>query len=233
MYKHIKSILSNITFKIITDFIKDNIVSIFPLLISSGGYMLVGNTIAAWLCICLGLLIGIYGIRNFIINLKKDMINDIFTIRNKLIICEDVTVHGQYLKDQEKVAISLSYFIYNYSFNLIEACFNKKTLYQIRILGDSNNQIVYNEEKPNYPNLPYYLPLVFNRTITTYQIILPVKEQMTIEINGNLTLDYNAVNNKLDCYCVEKIIRGTFKLSKTTNDQNEPVIIVQPVLPTN
>ena len=194
--------------------------------------MLVWNTIA-WLCICLGLLIGIYEIRKFIINLKKDMINDIFTIRNKLIICEDVTVHGQYLKDQEKVAISLSYFIYNYSFNLIEACFNKKTLYQIRILGDSNNQIVYNEEKPNYPYLPYYLPFVFNRTITTYQIILPVKEQMTIEITGNLTLDYNTVDNKLDSYCVEKIIRGTFKLSKTTNDQNEQVIIVQPALPTD
>ena len=63
--------------------------------------------------------------------------------------------------------------------------------------------------------------------------MLPIKEQMTIEINGNLTLDYNAVNNKLDCHCVEKTIQGTFKLSKTINDQSEPVIIVQPVLPTN
>ena len=56
---------------------------------------------------------------------------------------------------------------------------------------------------------------------------------MTIEITGNLTLDYNTVDNKLDSYCVEKIIRGTFKLSKTTNDQNEQVIIVQPALPTD
>jgi len=232
MFKYIKPILSNITVKIITDFIKDKIIYMFPPLISSGGYMLTQNIIA-WLCICVGSLLAIYGISKFIVNLKKEVIKDIFTIKNKLIIYEDVTVHGQYLKDQEKVAISLSYFIYNYSFNLIEACFNRKTLYQIRILGDSNNQIVYNEKEPNYPHLPYYLPLVFNRTITTYQIMLPIKEQMTIEINGNLTLDYNAVNNKLDCHCVEKTIQGTFKLSKTINDQSEPVIIVQPVLPTN
>ncbi len=229
MFKHIKPILSNITVKIITDFIKDKIIYMFPPLISSGGYML-KQDIIAWLCICLGSLAGIYGISRFIINLKKDIIYDIFSIKNKLIICEDVTVHGQYLKDQEKISISLSYFIYNYSFDLIEACFNKKTLYQIRILGDNNNQTVYNEEKPNYPHLPYYLPLVFNRTITTYQIILPVKEEMTLEISGNLTLDYNSVNNKLDCHCVEKTIRGIFKLSKTINDKNELVIIVQPVL---
>jgi hypothetical protein len=29
----------------------------------------------------------------------------------------------------------------------------------------------------------------------------------------------------------EKILQGTFNLSKTTNDQNQPVIIIQPVLP--
>ena len=41
----------------------------------------------------------------------------------------------------KKVAISLSYFIYNYSFNLINASFNSKTEYKIKILSNKYKKV--------------------------------------------------------------------------------------------
>jgi hypothetical protein len=218
------------------DFIKDIIKPyILPALSSIGGYMLTQNIIA-WLLIFSGSSGMIYMLRKFIINLKKDIINDIFSVKNKLIINENMTVHCQYFKDREEVAISLSYFIYNYSFSIIEASFNKDVFkYKIIIPDDiqKNKETVIEERKPNYPYLPPYLPLVSDKTINTYPIYIDVKNKnkMTIKIEGNLSLDYNNINNKSECCRVEKILQGTFNLSKTTNDQNQPVIIIQPVLP--
>ena len=180
------------------DFIKDIIKPyILPALSSIGGYMLTQNIIA-WLLIFSGSSGMIYMLRKFIINLKKDVINDIFSVQNKLIINENMTVHCQYFKDEEKVAISLSYFIYNYSFSIIEASFNKETFkYQIIIPDDiqKNKKTVIEEKKPNYPYLPPYLPLVCDKTINTYPIYIDVKNKnkMTIKIEGNLSLDYNNI----------------------------------------
>lgn len=116
MHKYIKQILSTISFKVFTDFLKDKIIYICSLLISSGGYMLTQNIIGAiaWLHIFLGLSIGIYQIRSFITNLKKDVISHIFTIKDRLIIHDEAIVNCQYFKDKEKVAISLSYLIYTH-----------------------------------------------------------------------------------------------------------------------
>ena len=68
------------------DFIKDIIKPyILPALSSIGGYMLTQNIIA-WLLIFSGSSGMIYMLRKFIINLKKDIINDIFNIEDKLMI---------------------------------------------------------------------------------------------------------------------------------------------------
>ena len=218
------------------DFIKDIIKPyILPVLSSIGGYMLTQNIIA-WLLIFFGLSGMIYMLRKSNINLKKDIINDIFNVKNKLIINENMTVHCQYLKEREQVAISLSYFIYNYSFSIIEASFNKEMFkYKICIPDDiqKNKEIVIEEKEPNYPYLPPYLPLVPDKTINTYPIYIDVKSknEMTIKIEGNLSLDYNNINNKSESYRVEKILQGTFKLSKTINNQNQFVITIQPASP--
>jgi hypothetical protein len=175
--------------------------------------------------------VGIHQIRIFLINIHKDTINQIFNITNKLVLCDDILVHCGFDEKNKKVAISLSYFIYNYSFNLINASFNSKTEYKIKILSN-NDQVIYTEKSPIYPRISPFLPFVFNRTITTYTIVIPFEEGALIEISGNLCLDYST-NNGQESQQTEKIISSSCKLIKMTNDKNEPIIVAQPALPTN
>ena len=45
MFKYFKKILSNITFKIITDFIKDKIIYLLPFIFTYGGNMITESVI--------------------------------------------------------------------------------------------------------------------------------------------------------------------------------------------
>jgi len=65
MFKIIKQFFSNISFKIIADFIKDTVVYSLPFIVTYGGNMITDNTIS-WFLILIGYLIGIYLLKNSI-----------------------------------------------------------------------------------------------------------------------------------------------------------------------
>lgn len=218
--------------KFFTDFIKDLLFKllIFPTLFSIGGYMLTQQIIGS-IILFIAVIIGIYQIRIFLINIHKNTINQIFNITNKLILWDNININCIFDEKNKKVAISLSYFIYNYSFNLINASFNSKTEYKIKILSD-NDQIIYTEKSPIYPKMPPFLPFDCNRIITTYPLNIPFKEEALIEISGNLCLDYST-NNEQESQQTEKIISSCCKLIKMKNDKNESFVIAQPASPTS
>jgi hypothetical protein len=92
-----------------TDFIKYSYkLLIFPTLFSIGGYMLTQQIIGS-IVLFIAIAIGIYQIRIFLINIHKDIINQIFNITNKLVLCDDILVHCGFDEKNKKVAISLSY----------------------------------------------------------------------------------------------------------------------------
>lgn len=214
--------------KFLWDYIKDIINPyIFLALSSIGGYMLTQNIIA-WLLIFSGLSGMIYVTQCFLLKIHKEKINQFFNITNKLVIRDDILITSTFITNSQKVAIRINYFIYNYSISLINASFNSKTQYSIKILGKKDQtQVLYTEKSPNYPKISPFLPFDHNRAITTYPIEIPFEEGMLIEVSCDLYLDYNA-NNEQEFQQTEKIIKLQFKLIKTINDKNEPIIIAQP-----
>lgn len=172
------------------DFIKDIIKPyILPALSSIGGYMLTQNIIA-WLLIFSGSSGMIYMLRKFIINLKKDIINDIFNIEDKLMIFTNYLY--QTIVNEKKCSLSIILQIYNCS-NQIMSCIIDEEKTKLIIDGKTKHKFQYNKIDELLP--PYHLS-----NLSTDSIELDLEEknifEKIIQIDAEVHLVYGLKGNE-------------------------------------
>lgn len=68
---------------------------------------------------------------------------------------------------------------------------------------DNNDQVLYTEQKPVYPNIPVVLPFLLETIVATHPLLIPFKEGMKIGIKCNLIIDYYSVDSNT-IYRIEK-----------------------------
>jgi hypothetical protein len=162
--------------------------------------------------------------------------HNIFNIKGKLIIFDEITIIVQKKKDN-KILIFLTYFIYNTSLSIINAKFNEEhTKYRIKVLGGNPKQQIYTEENPIFYKLSPFLPFHHQRSITTYAIEIDFTDKMEIDVSGTLCLDYGDSNVELTSK-ISQVVKLQCQLLQQKNDKNEDIVVVipikLPVSPTN
>ena len=122
--------------------------------------------------------------------------NQNYSIKNKLLIVKVNFIPIRFVKEQ-KLAIKIQYFIYNFSLHQIYAEIDRSnTSYKIKIISN-NDQTIYTEEEVSYPTLVPFVPFMQDRSVSTNDIIIPITDNMKIKISSTLCLKYGIKQNKL------------------------------------